>query len=388
MPESAPLKELEGLLACDSFSYPGWQDDVQGFRSLHAKYYCQSETDEDPAVANPTMADWVLTSRLEGMQHKQQAHLGNRSHPYLQKLDTLLPHLKYSGWPQDYQSALQAHYHQNNDWNRQKALFRLRQRQCFHRGDRSHPRIVELDAVAKTLTYPGHERDVQHCQEWHCSYSDDYIGNNVMSQQFQALRNKQIHWQGGGGGASATRQQQQPLQQLETLRSTLSYEGWQDDVGTALAAHLHGRATLQANGQVMDYATALHHVQNKDSLARGDRSHQRLQQLDALVARTNPQVQSTQTWQELVQQCENTHLRYADNDWIGSAIWDELLKALRCLSKLDVSTTLPSTPSKHKTKKDASSPSSTATAETTITASSSWTSDEDDNTACTGMGSF
>lgn len=386
VPESGPLKKLEGLLACDSLSYQGWQDDVQEFRSLHAKYYRQNTEEEDPVVANTTMADWVLTSRLEGMQHKQQAHLGNRSHPYLQKLDALLPHLQYSGWPQDYQSALQAHYQHNNDWNRQKALFRLRQRQCLHRGDRSHPRLVELDAVAKTLTYPGHERDVQRCQEWHCSYSDDYIGNNVMGQQFQALRNKQTHWQ-GGFGTTCSAARQQPLQQLESLRSTLTYEGWQDDVETALSAHLHGCATLQANGQVMDYATALHHVQHKDSLAKGDRSHERLQQLDALVGQTCPQMQSTQTWLQLVQQCENTHLRYADNDWIGNAIWDELIKALKCLSKLDVST-IPSTPSKNKTRKEASSPSSTATAETAITASSSWTSDEDENTLCTGMGSF
>ena len=88
-----------------------------------------------------------------------------------------------------------------------------------------------------------------------------------------------------------------------------------------------------------------------------------------------------ENWNQLIQQCLETHLRYATDDWIGNAIWDQMLLVLkkwsRTASNSSKNSAIPSTPLHKKTPK-ADSPSSTATAETVITTSYSWSSADEE----------
>ncbi|CAB9496951.1 expressed unknown protein [Seminavis robusta] len=373
--QSHSLVELETMIQEKHLTYPGWDDDVREFRALHERYYGHPQQGENSSFSHQDtiLGDWVLASRLQGMQHKQQAYVGDRSHSYVKALDALVVHLSYPGWPQDFQLALQSHYQHDNDSNRQKALFRMQQRQAVFKGDRSHPRLVELDQIATSLTYPGHARDFRQCEQLHFEYTDDYIGNNVLTRQFQSLRNRQAHWDGTLA-----------CKELESLRSQLTYDGWQEDIHTAMEAHLQPCSILESSGHVMDSTTALHHVQHKQSvLADRDRSHPRLVALDQLLLQLEPDyLTNTPQCQQLVQELEQVHLRYSTDDWVGNAIYERLLQALRRHLKAQTPNgSMPSTPCKNgifvekKANNKIGSPSSIVTASTI---SASWSRDSDD----------
>ena len=391
------VDELNHLVRAGQLTYPGWQDDVDEFHQLHAKYSDNNDNNNKNTMsqeANETLANWVLSSRLQGIQHKQQASAGDRSHPHLKELDALLPHLTYPGWPRDYQVALQSHYRHDNDWNQQRALFRLQQKECVHNGDRGHPRLTELDAMAQKLTYPGHERHVQQCEELHFQYSDDYIGNNVLARQFLSLRHRQAHWEGGKHNHNKTAAYK-ALEQLK--RHIPSYPGAAEDVHAAMEAHLYPCSIVESSGQVLDYATAMERVQHKQSaLEQGDRTHPRLVALDRVVARAPPSLLQDSTladmdqdnWRQFIQQLEEVHFRYGTEDWVGNAIFEKLLLALKRFQKQCNShkaTTTATSPQYHRrsphkaltpSKRQPSTPSSTTTA--TTAASYSWSTKSDD----------
>ena len=67
------------------FSYAGWKVDANQIEENHA--------------SNPTKASAILDTML----FKQQVHGGggDRSHPYIRKLDALTPTLSYAGWEAD-----------------------------------------------------------------------------------------------------------------------------------------------------------------------------------------------------------------------------------------------------------------------------------------------
>ena len=74
-------KELE-----TRFSYDGWKQDAEIAEERDIKY------PEHPICA------WAI---LDTMLRKQQVHDGDRSHPFIRKLDALTPTLSYAGWEGD-----------------------------------------------------------------------------------------------------------------------------------------------------------------------------------------------------------------------------------------------------------------------------------------------
>ena len=78
-------KELE-----TKFSYDGWQMDAE----------LAEECDQD-IIEYPYFAKVRLWAILDTMHRKQQVHDGDRSHPFIRKLDALTPTLSYAGWEDD-----------------------------------------------------------------------------------------------------------------------------------------------------------------------------------------------------------------------------------------------------------------------------------------------
>merc|ERR1711935_148551 len=68
------------------FSYEGWKQDAEIAEERDIKY------PEHPICA------WAV---LDTMLRKQQVHDGDRSHPFIRKLDALTPTLSYAGWEDD-----------------------------------------------------------------------------------------------------------------------------------------------------------------------------------------------------------------------------------------------------------------------------------------------
>ena len=85
----APSKDLLGLSSRKDwnelemiFSYDGWRRDADEAEEHHARYGEASDM-------------------LDSMRRKQQLHSGDRSHPFVRKLDALTPTLSYDGWKED-----------------------------------------------------------------------------------------------------------------------------------------------------------------------------------------------------------------------------------------------------------------------------------------------
>ena len=68
------------------FSYEGWKQDAEIAEERDITY------PEHPICA------WAI---LDTMLRKQQVHDGDRSHPFIRKLDALTPTLSYAGWEAD-----------------------------------------------------------------------------------------------------------------------------------------------------------------------------------------------------------------------------------------------------------------------------------------------
>ena len=68
-----------------TFSYDGWQVDAE----LAEEYHISSEY------------PLFVSAILDTMLRKQQVHDGDRSHPFIRKLDALTPTLSYAGWEAD-----------------------------------------------------------------------------------------------------------------------------------------------------------------------------------------------------------------------------------------------------------------------------------------------
>jgi hypothetical protein len=120
---------------------------------------------EDYHVRNLTT---LFDGHLEKMREKQALHVGDRSHPQLQALDNLKrAGLTYAGWEADACKA--EDYHVRN----RTTLFdyeveKMRKMQALHVGDRSHPQLQALDSLKIAgLTYDGWEADARKAEDYH-----------------------------------------------------------------------------------------------------------------------------------------------------------------------------------------------------------------------------
>lgn len=90
------------------------------------------------------------------------------THPNRKKLDEVRPSLCYNGWEVDFRDAEDAHQERGYSSDFPKALRKMKVKQKLHDGDRSHPRLVSLDTIIQQgISFPGWEADVQQLEKLH-----------------------------------------------------------------------------------------------------------------------------------------------------------------------------------------------------------------------------
>ena len=83
----------------------------------------------------------------------------------------------YEGWRDDYQAVLESQkedeffgvalkFGQSNSMTRDRFLGMIN-KQRLATGDRSHSQITMLDAIKGSLSYPGHQQDIDHAERLH-----------------------------------------------------------------------------------------------------------------------------------------------------------------------------------------------------------------------------
>ena len=138
----------------------------------------------------------------------------------LRELDALKPTLSYQGWQRDVaevESAYTRYSHSSSLPAR--TLAKVRRKQQLHDGDRSDALLRQLDMLKPTLSYPGWQRDVAEVER---DYTRHSHGSSVPARTLAKVRWKQHLHDVGRNDAF--------LRELDALKPTLSYEGWQRDV--------------------------------------------------------------------------------------------------------------------------------------------------------------
>ncbi|KAL7533525.1 hypothetical protein ACHAXR_007074 [Thalassiosira sp. AJA248-18] len=204
---------------------------------------------------------------------------GDRSHPNLKLLDDDLRHrLTYFDYEDDL-SKLERMHLSGNKFAFDRTLHKITQSQKLWEGDRSHPRIVELDALRVTLTYDGWERDCDQAEKEHLRCSFGYSFNPVI----EGIRRKQAIHVGD--------RTHEDLQFLDSLRIRLSYPGCEEDFREAMRLHKKGHALKYRKIRMTE----------RQRMFEGDRSNPRLVALDSLNL-TYP------GWQKDVYEVEKQHV--------------------------------------------------------------------------------
>lgn len=124
-----------------------------------------------------------------------------RSHPALVRLDAMARTTTYPGWRSDFRMAEGAIFVSPARPSRDFKMYyhRLVEKQRVHEGDRSHPRVVALDAL--TLTYPGWETEVVEAMDAHF----DGMQTNF-SRWLDNMLDQQNRFESLGGRSSDSRQ--------------------------------------------------------------------------------------------------------------------------------------------------------------------------------------
>lgn len=215
----------------------------------------QSDVDKAEKV-HLSDSNSIPEEMLECMRRKQQVSVGDRSHSNLVKLDALF--VDYNGWQQDAQTAEKEHLSGRPSWAFNDAYHRLTEKQKVYAGDRSHPSLARLDFLK--LTYTDWEEDVNKAEKLHLSDV-----NGITEQLLESLSRKQDVFVGNRSHPN--------LVKLDAL--LVSYPGWQRDFQTAEQKHL-------ADAGKWAFNDAYHGLVQKERLHNGDRSHPCLVALDSL----------------------------------------------------------------------------------------------------------
>merc|ERR1711862_611849 len=160
----------------------------------------------------------------------------------------------------------------------QDKLFEIREKQLMYTGNRSHIRLVLLDALR--LTYPGCQEDFTKAEEYHVSLPDLFEGKVVGMKEKQKMFD---------GDRSHTN-----LQQLDNLQ--LTYPNYEDDVKEAEDMH---------TSKPFLFAEKLQEIKEKQKIFVGDRNHARLKALDDLIL-TYP------GWEKDKTKAEEFHVRFPE----------------------------------------------------------------------------
>ena len=115
--------------------YDGWRRDAEQAEKMHREY--------------PNLVPGILDT----MRRKQQVHSGDRSHPFIRRLDALTPTLSYNGWKDDARAIEwprngRRYYHAHQV----EEMFELmRTKQGEHDGVCDHKKLRELDDLVDRL---------------------------------------------------------------------------------------------------------------------------------------------------------------------------------------------------------------------------------------------
>ena len=85
------------------------------------------------------------------MRRKQQVHGGDRSHPYIRRLDALTPTLSYNGWEDDARKIEWPGTGGYYEHEVEQRFERIRTKQAEHDGNRDHANLRELDELVARL---------------------------------------------------------------------------------------------------------------------------------------------------------------------------------------------------------------------------------------------
>eukprot|EP00961_Rhodomonas_salina_P203259 2742579-Rhodomonas_salina.1 len=258
------LRALDALVA-SGLTYPGWEADVKVAETNHVKY--------------PSCFDRFLAE----MKKKQALQRGDRSHEQLRALDSLIGSgLCYSDWQADVDEA--ENYHVKYPSSFDQFLAQMKKKQAMQQGDRSHEQLRALDALMESgLTYQGWETDVKEAETNHVKYP------SCFGSLLERIKKKQ--------GMQADRSHAQLRALDELVASGLSYAGWQADLKEAESYHVQYSASFDR---------LFGEMKKKLSMQIGDRSHEQLRALDALVACGLTYA----GWQADVKEAETNHVKH------------------------------------------------------------------------------
>ena len=96
---------IDSWLVKDSFSYPGWVGDYEV-----AQREYESMTQSRQYVGGKTGPSMEFRKSVHKMNEKQRVFEGDRSHPRLVALDRLSDTLSYPGWEEDVKNYEEAHF--------------------------------------------------------------------------------------------------------------------------------------------------------------------------------------------------------------------------------------------------------------------------------------
>lgn len=202
---------------------------------------------------------------------------GDRSHPTLQFIDGIKDQLTYNEHQEDLNKLEKEHF--GGGFGIKNLIFKIQESQRIHEGDRSHPRLVELDNIRGTLTYNGWEKDFDDVMKDHKSFESDLMG--IIKGGVEKLKRKQ--------SMSIGDRSHPNLVFLDSLE--LSFPGHEGEMKKALDQHSDGYSL-----QYFKFALV-----ERELVFQGVRAHPRLVALDSLVL-TYP------GWEEDVKNVELEHL--------------------------------------------------------------------------------
>jgi hypothetical protein len=199
------LDTLRGTL-----TYDGWEDDFKAAEEEHLEDHGMFDFD----------------SIITGMQRKQALHVGDRSHGDIQIIDSLSDRVSYLGWREDIKEAMWYH---TSGFDIESNKYLIIEKQRMFEGDRSHSRLVALDALLP-LTYPGWEKDFKSAEEQHLRDAISELYKSLLS----IITRKQVELMSGVRDNSSMH----PIKRT-IVETSWTYKGWEKDVSRIQESMYH-----------------------------------------------------------------------------------------------------------------------------------------------------
>jgi Zinc finger, C3HC4 type (RING finger) len=147
------------IVALDAaiFTYPGWQQDRDKAERIHTDDSSEScDLLLSSSLCGAGGETSLFEQKLHVMKKKQRIHSGNRSRiRFLKHLDSFK--FTYPGWRDDKVEAENFYCEDASSKRAMAKLTGMKNKQRLFQGDRSHPEILALDSVV--FTYSGWQED-------------------------------------------------------------------------------------------------------------------------------------------------------------------------------------------------------------------------------------